>query len=103
MDFTVKELNDKYYNGFEFKSNNCTVILIKSDNPNKYILDFFVCDDRANGEGRQLLLNSLKYLHNKDENINTIMLASVPHTDKYKKLHLTKAEAQKKLKNYYTR
>ena len=40
MDFTVKELNDKYYNGFEFKSNNCTVILIKSDNSNKYILDF---------------------------------------------------------------
>ena len=100
---TITELTNKYYSGFDFETKHCKSIFIKTSNPSILVLDFFVCDDNVKGEGRVLLLNALKYIHEKDKNIDTIMLESVPHTDKYKKAGLTKAEAQKKLNTYYRR
>jgi len=100
---TITELTNKYYSGFDFETKHCKSIFIKTSNPSILVLDLFVCDDNVKGEGRVLLLNALKYIHEKDKNIDTIMLESVPHTDKYKKAGLTKAEAQKKLNTYYRR
>ena len=99
---TIKELTDKYYNGFDFETSTCKVILIKTS-PTIFALDLFVCDDKVKGEGRALLLKALKYIHEKNKNIDTIILESVPHTDVYRKAGLTKAEAQKKLNSYYKR
>jgi hypothetical protein len=99
---TITELTDKYYNGFKFETKKCTAILVKTS-PTIVALDVFVCDDNVRGEGRALLLNALKYIHEKDKNIDTIMLESVPHTDVYRKAGLTKAAAQKKLNAYYQR
>jgi predicted GNAT family N-acyltransferase len=106
--FTVKEHTDKYYNGFEFNTKECTVILIKGSKPNTYILDLFVCnDDAKKGLGRELLLTALHYLKEKDKNASHIILASVPHI---KKQHLPpgssmadfKVSSQKKLNKYYS-
>ena len=102
-DVTITELTNKYYSGFDFETKHCKSIFIKTSNPSILVLDFFVCDDNVKGEGRVLLLKALNYIHDKDKNIDTITLESVPHTDKYKKAGLTKAEAQKKLNAYYQR
>jgi hypothetical protein len=53
------------------------------------------------GEGRALLLKALKYISDKDKDINTITLESVPHTETYRKAGITKAAAQQKLNTYY--
>ena len=104
--FTIKELTDKYCNGYEFNTNDCTVILIKDSKPNIYILDRFVCnDDAKKGLGRELLLKALKYLKEKDKAVEHITLASVPHIKKHSMTGLSRAEtksiAQKKLNKYY--
>ena len=104
--FTIKEHKDKYYNGYEFNTKDCTVILIKDSKPNIYILDRFVCnDDAKKGLGRELLLKALKYLKEKDKAVEHITLASVPHIKKHSMTGLSRAEtksiAQKKLNKYY--
>ena len=100
--FTIKELTDKHYNGYEFNTKNCTVILIRSGKTKMVVLDNFVCGNGAKkGEGRALLLKALKYISDKDKDINTITLESVPHTEKYRKSGITKAVAQQKLNTYY--
>jgi hypothetical protein len=104
--FTIKEHIDKYYSGFEFNTKECTVILIKTDNPKTYVLDRFVCnDDAKKGLGRELLLKALHYLKEKDKAVEHITLASVPHIKKHSTTGLsrgeTKALAQKKLNKYY--
>lgn len=106
----VTELTDEYYNGFEFSTDMCTLLFLKSDEyQNAFVLDSFMCDEKTTkGEGRILLMYALKYIHNRyiDElpanRINTIILESVPHTEKYKKAGLSKVQAQKKLNDYYT-
>jgi len=105
--FTIKELTDKYYSGYEFNTRECTVILIKGSKPNIYILDNFVCnEDAKKGLGRELLLQALKYLKEKDKAVEHITLASVPHTKKHSIAGLSRAEskaiAQKKLNKYYS-
>ena len=104
--FTIKELTDKYYSGYEFNTKDCTVILIKTANPKTYVLDHFVCnDDAKKGLGRELLLKALKYLKEKDKAVEHITLASVPHIKKHSMTGLSRAEtksiAQKKLNKYY--
>jgi hypothetical protein len=104
--FTIKELTDKYYSGYEFNTKECTVILIKTANPKIYTLDNFVCnEDAKKGLGRELLLKALKYLKEKDKAIEHITLASVPHIKKHSMTGLSRAEiksiAQKKLNKYY--
>ena len=91
---------------YEFNTKECTVILIKTDNPKTYVLDRFVCnDDAKKGLGRELLLKALRYLKEKDEVVVHITLASVPHIKKHSTPGLSRDEskilAQKKLNKYY--
>jgi len=105
-DVIMTEHKHKYYSGYEFNTKDCTVILIKSDDPKTYILDNFLCNEGAKkGLGRELLLHALKYLKEKDKTVEHITLASVPHIKKHLNSGLSKAEtkslAQKNLNRYY--
>jgi len=92
----------------EFYQGNCSIILRKEEEE-VFSLDSFRCNDKHyKGEGRKLLLYTLKWVKEYDKDITTITLTAVPDTEKIIQQKLSREDFYKEkekallnLKKYY--
>jgi hypothetical protein len=93
-----------YYTSYSFSENDNLYVHYLYDpvsTPSEIQLDTFVNKTDVKGAGKKLLCSSLDWIKTNLPAVKKISLASVPHSNVYKKQGMTKAQAQKKLNDYY--
>jgi hypothetical protein len=93
-----------YYTSYSFTENDNLYVHYLYDPvsaPSEIQLDTFVNKTDVKGAGKKLLCSSLVWIKKNLPAVKKISLASVPHSNVYKKQGITKAQAQKKLNDYY--
>lgn len=85
-----------------FKENGALVSFIfDSATPKEIILDAFVNKSEVRGAGKELLCKTIPWIRDTLPTVQTITLASVPHSNVRKARQMTKENAQKSLNKYY--
>ncbi len=90
--FTENNKNNNLYINYLYDPENV---------PSEIQLDTFVNKTGVKGAGKKLLCSSLRWINENLPKVKKITLASVPHTNVWKKQGITKVQAQKKLNDYY--